>query len=137
MKSIKTLMLLLALSVSFLSHAERPNYETVGVVKLIRQPSYENVTVYFKMDSEQEPEGVTQWLYLRSDGGQSAGCSSNGNIETLNRSYAMLMESATKGIPVKIGYCADEIVYGLVGFVDFPYYPEEYSEAPPAEPTPE
>ena len=88
---------------------------TKGNISILRAPSYELNSIYFKLDVM--PQGVTQWFYAMSVIGDQAGCSRKGNNETLNRTYAMLLAAKSSHQKVTVDYCLDSNGYGVVNFV--------------------
>jgi len=87
-----------------------------GTITNLRSPSYETVTVYFKIDPM--PQGVTQRFYVRSDQGSYAGCISSGSEGTFNRTYSMLLTAKASTQKITVDYCLDTNGYGLVNFIE-------------------
>jgi len=87
-----------------------------GNITALRSPSYENETVYFQITPT--PEGVSQWLYLRSDTETQAGCRVNGDTNTINRTYSMLLAAKTANAEITVSYCVDTNGYGLINYVE-------------------
>ena len=87
-----------------------------GTITTLRVPSYDSNNIYFKLSTT--PNGVTQWFYLRSDDAKSNGCSTNGDINTLTRSYSMLLAAKAAAKEVTVNYCIDNNGYGLINYIE-------------------
>ncbi|MGF1763861.1 hypothetical protein [Aliivibrio kagoshimensis] len=107
----KLSLLIILLITSFSSSA----VITKGTISILRSPSYETGSIYFKLDSM--PSGVTKWFFAVSTTNVSAGCTRQGNTESLNRTYSMLLAAKTSNKKVTVDYCLDSNGYGAVRFV--------------------
>jgi len=87
---------------------------TTGKVTILRAPTGSDVsTIYFRLDPM--PQNVSSnWFYVRSGTGTSAGCSLSGSDKVLDRAYAMLLAAKTASKDVSAWYCVDTNGYGLV-----------------------
>ncbi len=85
---------------------------TIGNITNLRTTTDNYETIYFMLDKM--PANVTQWFYVRSGNGVSAGCQMTGNQHTMNRAYSTLLAAKSSSKLVRIGYCVDANGYGLV-----------------------
>ena len=75
-------------------------------------------TVYFKMTPM--PAGVTQWFYVRTGSGSTAGCELKGDGESFKNIYSTLLTAKTSNQSITVNYCQNSNGYGLVNdFVQF------------------